>query len=51
VDWMHLVQDRNQLQAFLNTVMNPDIPWKVGSFLTSWVPTNFSRRTLIHVVS
>jgi serine/threonine protein kinase HipA of HipAB toxin-antitoxin module len=26
VDWMHLVQDRNQLQAFLNTVMNPDIP-------------------------
>jgi hypothetical protein len=26
VDWMHLAQDRGQWQAFVNTVMNLQVP-------------------------
>jgi hypothetical protein len=26
VDWMHLAQDRNQLRALVNTVMNLRVP-------------------------
>jgi hypothetical protein len=39
---MHLVQDRNQCQVLVNTVMNLQDPYKAG---------NFSRRTLLHEVS
>jgi len=26
VEWMHLAQDRDQWQAFMNTVMNLQVP-------------------------
>jgi hypothetical protein len=35
VDWMHLGQDRDQLQTLVNMIMNLHGPQKVGNFLTS----------------
>jgi hypothetical protein len=34
MDWMHLVQHRDQLRAALNTVMNLLVFTKDGDFLT-----------------
>jgi hypothetical protein len=47
VDWMHLVQDRDQWQVLVNTVMN----LQTGNFLTDSVTVSFSRRILLHGVS
>jgi hypothetical protein len=33
VDWMHLVQDRDQRQSVMKTVMNLRVPLKAGYFL------------------
>jgi hypothetical protein len=35
VTWIHLTQDRDDLRALVNTVMNLHVPQKVGNFLTS----------------
>jgi hypothetical protein len=35
VDWMHLVQDRDQWRDLMNTAMNLRPPLKAGNFLTS----------------
>jgi hypothetical protein len=35
VDWIHLAQDRDQWWAGVNTVVNIQVPKKVGNFLTS----------------
>jgi hypothetical protein len=35
VDWIHMDQDRDQWRALVNTVMNLQVPLKVGNFLTS----------------
>jgi len=37
VDWMYLVQNRNQWRAVVNTVMNCRFPKREGNFLTSWL--------------
>jgi hypothetical protein len=33
VDWMHLVQDRDQWRALVNTKMNLEVLYKEGNFL------------------
>jgi hypothetical protein len=38
VDWMHLVQDRDQWRALMITVLKFRFPYKAGNFLISWVP-------------
>jgi hypothetical protein len=48
VEWIHLAQDRDQWQAFMNMVMNIWVPQKVESFFTSQVTISFSSRTLLH---
>jgi hypothetical protein len=35
VDWIHLAQDMDQWRGVVNTVMNFQVPQKVGNFLTS----------------
>jgi len=36
VEWIHVVQDRVQLRALVNTVMNFRVPEKAGNFLISY---------------
>jgi len=47
---MHLAQDRDQWQALVDMVMNFQVAYKTGSFLTSQVTVSFSKRTLCHAV-
>jgi hypothetical protein len=35
VEWMHLVEDRDQWRAVVNTIMNLRFSQKMGNFLTS----------------
>jgi hypothetical protein len=35
VNWMFVAQDRDQWQAFMNTVMNLQVPYNARIFLTS----------------
>jgi hypothetical protein len=35
VNWIHLVQDRDQWLAVVNTVMSLWVPYKAGNLLTS----------------
>jgi len=51
IDWIDLAQDRDKWWSLVNGVINLRVPYNVGSFLTSWEPVNFSRRTLIPGVS
>jgi hypothetical protein len=41
VDWIHLVQNRDQWQAVVNTVLNLRVPLKAGNFSTNWVTVSF----------
>jgi hypothetical protein len=51
MDWIHLIQDRDQWKALVNTVMNLWAPQKSGNFLTSSVTISFSSRSLLRCVS
>jgi hypothetical protein len=51
VDWMNLAHDRDQRRDFVNRVMNLQVPYKAGDFLTTWVTISFPRRILLHGVS
>jgi hypothetical protein len=35
VGWFQMVQDRDQCQAFVNMVLNLEVPKKAGNILTS----------------
>jgi len=45
MDWINLAQDRDKLQAYVNTVMNILVLYN-GNFFTSWETVSFSRITL-----
>jgi hypothetical protein len=44
VDWVDLAQDRDQLSALGNTVMNLRVPYNVGKCLSSCTIGSLSRR-------
>jgi hypothetical protein len=51
LDWIYLVQDRDQWRAPVNTVMNLWAPKNVGKFLSNRVTGGFPRSTQFHGVS
>ena len=51
MDWNGLAQDRDRWWTLVSAVMNLQVPWNVGNFLTSCKPVSFSRRILHHGVS
>jgi hypothetical protein len=48
MDWIDLVQGKNQWRAHVNTVMNLLVPYNDGKFLSSCTTGGFSRRTQLH---
>jgi hypothetical protein len=43
VDWIDLAWDRDQWKAFVNTVMNLQVPWNFVEFLNSCTTGSFSK--------
>jgi hypothetical protein len=44
MDWIDLAQDRDQLRALVNAVMDLQVPQNAGKFLSSCTVGSFSRR-------
>jgi hypothetical protein len=44
MDWIDVAQDRDQLKAFVNTVMEPRVPQNSGKFSNNCTTGSFSRR-------
>jgi hypothetical protein len=51
VDWIHLVQDREQWRALVNKLMNLRAPYNYGNFLRCSAAVGFLRRAPLHGVS
>jgi hypothetical protein len=43
MDWIDLVQSRDQWRVLVNIIMNLRVPWHVGKLLNSWKVGRFSR--------
>jgi hypothetical protein len=50
MDWIDLAQDRDQLRALVNTLLNLRVPYYVGKFSSSCATGGFSRRAQPHLV-
>jgi hypothetical protein len=50
LDWIHLAQDRGQLRALVDTVMNLRVPKIAGKFLNSSTIGGLSRRVQLDAV-
>jgi hypothetical protein len=50
MDWIELAQDRDRWRTSVDELMNLRVPQNAGSFLTSYKPVSFSRRTLLNGV-
>jgi hypothetical protein len=50
MDLIELAQE-DRWRALVNAIMNFQVPYNAGNFLTSCKPVSFSRRTLLHGVS
>jgi hypothetical protein len=48
VDWIDLAQGREQWKALMKTVMNLQVPYNAGKFLSSCTIGNSSRRAQLH---
>jgi hypothetical protein len=51
MDWIDLSDDRDQVRALVNTIMNLRDPQNIGKFLSSCKTGGFSGSTHLHGVS
>jgi hypothetical protein len=51
MDWISLAQNMGCWKTLVNTLMNLQVQWNVGKFLSGCKTGGLSRRALIHLVS